>query len=1202
MKLSMQAIALSIVILFVGSVLTGFVSNPVDEQSQILEDKPVVENPSQATSPGHVVFGQYISSDNCGHCSKPGGGSDAHHSLKQNHPDEYVYLTYMSASFGDTDTSRAGKTGPYNWAWSTGGAPKAHFGDRTDSSGSGGPGTGGCSISGADASYTSYDATFSSGGCMASTVNDYGMTAAISQSGGTYDIDITYRYTGSGSSASNMKLYAALVDKDCTGYSYSSGIPHGYNCWMAWLTSGDTYKSKNSGTGSSFISVAPTATSQTESWSSVPSSVVPGGLSKAIVIGVLMTGNQVSAGGTSPHVYHAIDSTMGPKIDLSIPSFTVTSPTADSYVRGDVITLDATIANSGDLDYTSGGSVKFYYVLNGQKNYIGQNTAINTITTTGSSSTMTAQQSFDTSNLPSNSWRTVFGVELDTTGESVTSNNIRTTDLEHDRPPTSKSPQVLGTTDISRGNYFSVLAKGEANDNVDTIDTMTFDVEISPAGQNLWSDSIVTGGQNILYMGSANEGREYSLLPTMDMPAGKYDLRSRTVDARGQLSSWSTTTNALDLMNAPPGITPNQVSPVPCDVKTKVDMSGIIVDPETPLNSLVITSSDSSFVAWHPSTTEIEVHFAWSPTQGCPLGQQGIEITMDDGADYSTQRQLPYGTLLFNVLENGQPRWQALPTQVVDEASMGVFSLLPYLSDTDDVGNSVSASMLQLEIVGLSNNIVFDVSLDGTNVVFETVDDDVNGEVLVTLRASDGEQFADQDLLIKVNPINDAPRLDLTGLEEITMKIETQRTINLMAVLTDVDNPKNDAFITVSSDEQGGAKYNPIDGTMTLNFKRSGMHVVTINTIDQYDINTYTMNVDVFDSFPLFVAKENDGSGHFYVNMEDTYIDQYPTANMFMTDSAPVFQSITTTWNICNDETGTCDGLFEEELDITRSLVGWSTTLDIPSIFMEGELARPSGSVYKDYYQITVRAIDTNGDDYKTLSGVKWYVLEEMPAPEDMDAEMLQSHIDSLKSEIDALKLQIDQAEEGEDMTAVQETLTAKETSYSTACEDPRSSCPVEGVQSGTGGDENGNYGNLMLILAIVGGVLFLAVSVGLLMRRNDDDKAFDNGPVWQDGDLPIHDTVANSMYGGAAPLFQQQMPQPIAQPLPQQMPLPIPQPLPLPLPQQMPLPIPQPIVQPLPVPQVPAGPPLPVTGLPAGWTMEQWQYYGQQYLDTMQY
>ena len=53
-----------------------------------------------------------------------------------------------------------------------------------------------------------------------------------------------------------------------------------------------------------------------------------------------------------------------------------------------------------------------------------------------------------------------------------------------------------------------------------------------------------------------------------------------------------------------------------------------------------------------------------------------------------------------------------------------------------------------------------------------------------------------------------------------------------MAILTDVDNPANEAFITVTSDEQGAAKYNPIDGTMTLNFKKSGVHIVTINTID----------------------------------------------------------------------------------------------------------------------------------------------------------------------------------------------------------------------------------------------------------------------------------------------------------------------------------------------------------------------------------
>jgi len=35
--------------------------------------------------------------------------------------------------------------------------------------------------------------------------------------------------------------------------------------------------------------------------------------------------------------------------------------------------------------------------------------------------------------------------------------------------------------------------------------------------------------------------------------------------------------------------------------------------------------------------------------------------------------------------------------------------------------------------------------------------------------------------------------------------------------------------------------------------------------------------------------------------------------------------------------------------------------------------------------------------------------------------------------------------------------------------------------------------------------------------------------------------------------------------------------------------------------PQPPSeGPPLPATGLPDGWTMDQWQWYGQEYLEKM--
>jgi len=76
--------------------------------------------------------------------------------------------------------------------------------------------------------------------------------------------------------------------------------------------------------------------------------------------------------------------------------------------------------------------------------------------------------------------------------------------------------------------------------------------------------------------------------------------------------------------------------------------------------------------------------------------------------------------------------------------------------------------------------------------------------------------------------------------------------------------------------------------------------------------------------------------------------------------------------------------------------------------------------------------------------------------------------------------------------------------------------------------------------------------------------------------------------------------------------PLPIPQGLPpagmppkalptLPVSQPMPtLPVPQPMPMPLPMPEpvTNLGPPLPASGLPDGWTMEQWQHYGQQWLD----
>ena len=86
----------------------------------------------------------------------------------------------------------------------------------------------------------------------------------------------------------------------------------------------------------------------------------------------------------------------------------------------------------------------------------------------------------------------------------------------------------------------------------------------------------------------------------------------------------------------------------------------------------------------------------------------------------------------------------------------------------------------------------------------------------------------------------------------------------------------------------------------------------------------------------------------------------------------------------------------------------------------------------------------------------------------------------------------------------------------------------------------------------------------------------------WADSTLPADDSIANSMYGGTQQMFQQ----PVNYQQPVQTPV-----------YQQPTPVP---VQPV-APIIPAaGPQVPATGLPSGWTMEQWNYYGQQYLDAL--
>ena len=953
MKMSARVLSIVIVALFIGSIMTSFTGDLNQKQEQELDDLAVV---SEASSPGHNVFLQYISSDNCYYCYHAGGGSESAHNLKLSNPDEFVYITYMSASYGTTNDARSGNVAPIyalNHLGESGGAPTGYMGDSDPE------------ISGSTSDGKRYDSAFSSGGSMASSINDFQLNVIQTvnpTNSANVDITMEASYVGSGTAPSSTVLYAAVTEDKCA-YTYSDGT-YGHNCWRAWLLNGNSYAttSGTTGSGTGFVTMDLSQGVHSETWT-VPASLArarggQSGFGNMLTIGAIY--NTWSTSSHNADVLAVSDSTMGPKMDLGVTDVTLSNPASpDGYVNGDQVTVSASARNLGGLDYTDGGTLEIVYLDAGNPIVVGSKALSNLVP----QATMSHTATVDTSSLPSNAWNTKFGARLSgLSGDGLSSNNLNVKTMEHDRPPLAKQATVSGDNVIERGTIFQVIAKGTANDNVDTIDTMTFELEVSPAGQNLWDDSVDSGGEVIVNADTTNEGREYVITPTMDMVAGWYDLRSRTIDGRGQMSDWRITSNAFELANGLPMIVAEPIPPVVCDQITSVDMTGHVSDPETPLSNLVIESDHPAFMGWNPSTKTIDVKFAFSDVQGCPLGQKSILITVDDGGDYSSQGVLPSGTLKFNVIENGQPRWSGLPTQVIDEQgsdSDGTLRLLPFVSDTDMNGDYSDTALLSFSVVSNTNPELIKTELIGNVLGFETMTDDSNGQSTLTIRACDLDQeCSDQTVIVEINPINDAPRVDMTDIEMITIKSGTQMSIDLKTRISDIDDSLDKVTTLVSSSSPGSAQYIRSSGMLNLQFSEIGMHTVTIEVRDTYDINTYTINIDVFDSVPFTISKTPSDSSFLIVTVTDLYISQTPHVMMELSSSAPTFTSMSVTWTLCGG--GVCDGYWGYDLDASQSASGWETDLNIPLLGGSAdEMARTNGYNENDYFTLSIDAVDS---------------------------------------------------------------------------------------------------------------------------------------------------------------------------------------------------------------------------------------------------
>ena len=965
---------------------------------------------------------------------------------------------------------------------------------------------------------------------------DYSVSVIQSQNGNNMDIDITAAYTGSGSKT--VFIYAAVTE-ETSPETYNGGSPNPHHVWKKWLLN-----SANNG----FESVTLTSgSSVTKSWSVPISTVRAGGGQTAagnfLTVAALLDGNH----NTNRNVLAAGDANMAPTIDVGVKSFTASNPSAPSgYINGDVLNVQATIINNGVDAYNDGGDVRFFYKANNVKTYVGSTQSLSNFASNGATQSFSGQ--IDTTNLPSSAYQTTFGVELSNlVADKSGSNNVGTEVVPHDLVPVARKAQVIGVNQIERGDNFLIEAKATFNDGVDTNTSFfTFDVEVSQTGMDQWiGGDLIVGGDQVFQEGTYNEHRQYLVKPSMNMGAGDYDIRVRAIDSRMQTSDWQITERGFTLKNALPVITSEPVPTVKVQTSTKVSIINNINDAETDLDQLVITSNSPNFVAWHPATEEIEVYFEnIRYVSGQPTAS-GIEIAVNDGTDTA------FGTLLFNVIENGQPRWAGVEKQYVEEASSASLYLLPYLSDTDENGNTAAAEDLMLAIVGNTNPELLDISLNGFTVNYATSDDDINGETTITIRASDGEQYSDQLVTIAINPVNDAPRLDLSEFENMRLKVNTQKVIFLNEILTDVDGNVNEVTVTASNPIPGAARVSFLDNTLTLIWENAGLQTVTIQTEDRYDSNIYTLVVDVYDSLPLLVGEGPDADVR--VSVTNVFVGEVPESTMFLNKDDVTITSISSTWQTCTPEYCMYNEVFDH--DITMKSSGW--TFDP----VNGQIDDTGMGQFHYVKLLKVTAQASNGDkfEYKNDNDQKWTASDYAPGPDSMTEEEVIELVKELEAEIDALKLQIEDMEKGttEYESAVEE-LDNLETEKEEACE--FTSC--EEQASGQTTDDSSESGLDLTVVLIVIGVVIVALLAGLMFMRGGNGGNEVQVVDWAN-QLPANDAVANSMYGGAQEIFQQ----PVAAPAPA-------------------------VVQ-----QVPPGaPPLPEGGLPAGWTMEQWAYYGHQY------
>ncbi len=904
--------------------ISGMIPMPYEIESEREELKQEVVR-LYASSPGHTVFGEYVGGHWCPPCMD--SASPSLTNLKSSNPDDFTYVSFFESSSSGWPNDSPVNRMDHIMTSSTG-YPTFSFADSQ---------SGNCYKVGASGT-NFYDTDFSNGGCMSSQSNDFELSLSMILNTTTEDVSITLDaiYTGPDSSV-EAHVYGAVTEK-IGADSYDNGVKPGHN-WRGWLLN-----STNSG----FVKLTLLKNTWTSHTWETPLSQVRSSSGNSQwenfwPVFALMDGDH----STYNDFLVAIDPDMGPMVDVGISDFTVQNRNQMAgFVPGDMLDLTLEVSNNGVEGYSDGGNMGIYMISGSDEVYIGGKP----IGSLGIDQSTILEIEYDTSDIDSVvSGVSTFRAKLsDLGGDRNSSNDIQDRMAPHDLPPTPSQPAATGSTTFERGDKVTFELSAMPNDLVDDVSSMSPSMQYSFAGQSLWEDSWVSEPE--LVGSGANQIYAQTIQSPPNAQTGHYDTRVRWQDAAGQNSQWLVSSNAFELKNALPKVLTAQdsgfagIPAVKVETIEKVSVVGLVRDAETPLSMLTIDSEDSDFVAWDPDELEISVRF--SSIDNDPSGNpipQGIFVKISDGEDENS------GMILFNVIENGAPRWSPVPTQPVFEGGSTSMSMTPFLTDSDDDGNVIPTSELTLSIVSNDNEDLIHATVNGHALSVSTLNDDSHGVARVIIEADDGAKTSQTTVVFYVINVNDPPVIEVESLQGMNLKSGDKMSLNISDLISDVDDPDDEVWVEVNTAIPGAARFNHLTGELAMHWEEPGSHTVSLTLIDSHgDWSESHFAVTVLDSKPI-TWKTDFQAGDLEVTIDDLHIGGEPIVEI-QNIGPLVLSNIKIRWSICNGIVGICHS--------AGAVDGLGPFPATPS---DG-----GGMSVGDYLTLSVKAVDNEGWDRET--------------------------------------------------------------------------------------------------------------------------------------------------------------------------------------------------------------------------------------------